>query len=569
MIKIKVTPKKIIRYCASAGIIIIAICLAIPHLSDKKATTISQITNVTELSDEFMENFFDKYNEARNDDGSDPANMLIVVSLEEPESHNATRVIEGPNHTYFLQFENTEDKEAAFEALQNSNAISVEENNFNELDSYMSWGIEDMGLDNAISALDTISAPNEVIAAIMDSGINPEVFEYNFPDRTLLTKCIVSCPDGMNDVIGHGTHVSGTVAEGTASNVTILMMKTDTTIISGGEVVRSGIYDTDILASVDYAIYVGADVLNMSLGGAYNPRSDASFRAAFQSAVDAGIISIAASGNDALKGNPVSYPAAYETTISIGAVDENRDIANFSTHNDYVDFVAPGVNIWSLNYTNPTGRLRANGTSMATPHMTAMVANLKGFNKDLSIYEARELMKEYAIDLGAPGKDEYYGWGYVDMSEAVFCTTRKHCDQYGIMVDPSFVENHAPEIISFTTDGETITVTADRACTILQTTDGNNFKFLTATPTEEENTYTFTATDELNEKVHLYVAGDMTMNGIVNSSDALAIAKYIGNTESFNNAQIKLGDTNRNGLTNSSDALSIAKDYKGLQSLSW
>ena len=59
------------------------------------------------------------------------------------------------------------------------------------------------------------------------------------------------------------------------------------------------------------------------------------------------------------------------------------------------------------------------------------------------------------------------------------------------------------------------------------------------------------------------------MNGIVNSSDALAIAKYIGNTESFNNAQIKLGDTNRNGLTNSSDALSIAKDYKGLQSLSW
>jgi serine protease len=61
---------------------------------------------------------------------------------------------------------------------------------------------------------------------------------------------------------------------------------------------------------------------------------------------DQGILLVAASGNEAQIGNEVSYPAAYDHVVSVGAVDESGRVADFSTYNAQVDISGPGVDVY-------------------------------------------------------------------------------------------------------------------------------------------------------------------------------------------------------------------------------
>ncbi|HEX3012165.1 MAG TPA: S8 family serine peptidase, partial [Syntrophomonadaceae bacterium] len=110
----------------------------------------------------------------------------------------------------------------------------------------------------------------------------------------------------------------------------------------------------------------------------------------------------------------ISYPAYYQETIAVGAVDLQAQIANFSNSNNQIDVVAPGVETYS---TYPGGRyVKLSGTSMATPHITGAVAliysrYLKRFKKYPSPEMVSTLLQYQSIDLGEAGFDELYGFG--------------------------------------------------------------------------------------------------------------------------------------------------------------
>ena len=146
-------------------------------------------------------------------------------------------------------------------------------------------------------------------------------------------------------------------------------------------------------------------------------------RSVIQTLRGQGILLVAASGNDALRRNLISYPAGYDHVMSVAAVDESRRVANFSTHNNAVDIAAPGVHVLSLGSTigNPTlGRFGYpdyvffDGTSMATPHVAGVAALVWSQFPDKNVTEIEQALIWSAHDLGSCGKDPLTGHGLVD-----------------------------------------------------------------------------------------------------------------------------------------------------------
>jgi subtilisin family serine protease len=151
----------------------------------------------------------------------------------------------------------------------------------------------------------------------------------------------VANSDDYADDVGHGTHVAGTIAAvhngmglvGVAPKVQLYALKVLNSQGSGRT--------SDIVEGLEWAVDHHLQVLNMSFGASRGSQTE---QRAIEAAAQAGIVMVAAAGND---GGPVGYPAAYPQVISVGAVDKSGTIARFSNRGAQLSFVAPGVNILS------------------------------------------------------------------------------------------------------------------------------------------------------------------------------------------------------------------------------
>lgn len=203
------------------------------------------------------------------------------------------------------------------------------------------WGIPKTQAD-----LVTYDANGGLTVCIIDSG-----YSLGHEDLPSASSYVTGSndPNGAGDWhadgSGHGTHVAGTIA---ALNNT----KGVVGVVPGGNIqlhiVRvfgdSGnwAYSSSLIAALDECKSAGANVVNMSLGGPLKSRSE---QRAFAQAFNDGVLPVAAAGND---GNTrKSYPASYDSVISVAAVDSALNVADFSQQNDQVELAAPGVAVRS------------------------------------------------------------------------------------------------------------------------------------------------------------------------------------------------------------------------------
>jgi len=105
-------------------------------------------------------------------------------------------------------------------------------------------------------------------------------------------------------------------------------------------------------------------VVSMSLGGSRSVRSELT---AFNSAYTAGVLSIAAAGNDGTTAK--SYPASYDSVMSVAAIDEDKIVADFSQYNTAVEIAAPGVAVLSTLPYLETNSLTVDGVNYAVSHI--------------------------------------------------------------------------------------------------------------------------------------------------------------------------------------------------------
>lgn len=257
----------------------------------------------------------------------------------------------------------------------------------------------------------------DITVAVIDTGTNP-----NHPDLAgSISKSwnVFDFQETANDGNGHGSHVTGII---TANNNSIGMVG----VAPKANIIAIKVLSDDgsgstagVVAGIRYAIQNKADIISMSLGG---PNPDPGLHAACKEAYDLNIPVICAAGNSGNRGI-ISYPARYPETISIGALNDQNLRAEFSQTGVKLDFMAPGVDIFS---TYLGGYRVLSGTSMATPWVAGVVALMMAKHRKIggktplnTIEEIREHLQKTAIDLNSAGKDSLTGFGLVDVTKAL------------------------------------------------------------------------------------------------------------------------------------------------------
>ncbi len=184
-----------------------------------------------------------------------------------------------------------------------------------------------------------------------------------------------------SDDDGHGTHVAGIIGAvgnnsigvtGVAWRVQIMPLKALSAIGSGSA--------SDIDAAISYAIGHGASVINASYGSLGSIGYLQSDMTVLTAARNAGLIFVAAAGNDTTnldisRAYPANYPL--DNILAVGASTRTDDPASFSNYGAAVDLFAPGQEILSLDYASNTGTVYKDGTSMAAPEVAGVLALLR------------------------------------------------------------------------------------------------------------------------------------------------------------------------------------------------
>jgi len=242
--------------------------------------------------------------------------------------------------------------------------------------------------------------------------------------------------DHPNDQNGHGTHVAGTIAESTNNGRDVAGLAHLCSIMPVQVLDHTGSgYIADIADGIDWARTHGAHVINMSLGAS---TGSSVLKAACDDAWNNNVVVVAAAGND--KTAVLSYPAAYDSVISVMAVDYAGNKAFYSNYGMGIDIAAPGGDTTAdLNGDgNPDGVIQmtysqvyqkgspetfasvgsfANagfmGTSMATPHVSALAALIISTGVTSSD-DVRSKLLGSATDLGTPGYDTTFGYGLIN-----------------------------------------------------------------------------------------------------------------------------------------------------------
>lgn len=291
-----------------------------------------------------------------------------------------------------------------------------------------------------------ISQGAGVTVAVVDTGVAYENYRdtsgryYQAPDlaNTKFTQGydFVYNDTHANDDNGHGTHVTGTVAQSTNNGMGVAGVAFKATIIPVKVLDKngSGTY-ANVAKGIRFAADKGAKVINLSLGGS---SSSQTLLDAVSYAYSKGATIVAAAGNSGT--NVIAYPAAYDQyVIAVGATRYDETLAYYSSFGPSLDLVAPGGDlrvdqngdgygdgILQQTFQGGTNNFAYwffQGTSMAAPHVSAVAALIIANGNATTPDRVQTILQQSAKDLGSLGRDDTYGWGLVNAAAALGLTS--------------------------------------------------------------------------------------------------------------------------------------------------
>ena len=270
-----------------------------------------------------------------------------------------------------------------------------------------SWGGHEMGLTTLRHQADVLlPAGRRATVAVIDTGAEVShpllagrvsARSYDFADNTA----------DVTDVNGHGTATAGLIADLTPDEVDVMVLR-----VYGDDNLSK---PSRVLTALEYALENGATVVNMSLGWPNAIEKGYSFlNSVLAQAYASGVVVVTAAGNRS-QSNPGAnaddvYPANQAAVLTVSGVD--RDLAfdgGYSASGASVDLCAPGT---SVSVAAPDGGMTTrSGTSFAAPHVAAAAACVQLAQPGVTAARVRQTLYGYAEDLGAPGRDDRYGYG--------------------------------------------------------------------------------------------------------------------------------------------------------------
>jgi thermitase len=257
-------------------------------------------------------------------------------------------------------------------------------------------GIVDTGIDQThpdLSGQTVACAKSQGLLPIMSGSIQ-----------------VGSCADD-ND---HGSHVAGTIAAKANNGIGVagVVFNADLVICKalGGPLGTGS--TADVANCINWVASQGARVISMSLGGGASTTLQQAVASAWNNGN--GAVIVAAAGNDG--DATLNYPAAYAEVVSVAATDSSDARASFSNANADVEIAAPGVNVLSTVRGGAYATL--SGTSMATPHVSAVAGVLRQLFPSDSAAAIRSRLDAAVNDLGPAGRDASFGFGRLNLCKA-------------------------------------------------------------------------------------------------------------------------------------------------------
>ncbi len=256
----------------------------------------------------------------------------------------------------------------------------------------------------------------KVRIAVLDSGV--DIRHKDLKGRVVEAASFIGKGRSVQPDV-HGTAIAGVVAARADNGFGIYGIAPESELVAievcepkSPGAAEAACRSFNLAQGLDFAISVAARVVNLSLAGPKDPL----VTKLVETAIDRGSVVVAAAGNDGPKGRP-RYPAALPRVLAVSAIDSKEALYQSANRGNYVDLVAPGVEILS---TAPGNRFHPyTGTSFATAHVTGLVALLLQMRPELTPEEITALLETTARDLGDSGKDELFGSGAVDACRAL------------------------------------------------------------------------------------------------------------------------------------------------------
>jgi hypothetical protein len=288
------------------------------------------------------------------------------------------------------------------------------------------WEVTSGSTSTAIAIIDTgLDLGHPELAGLLSDGASRIVHAYNSS---------IEAPGASAwDSVGHGTIVAGVAlartnngpqldgrgvagvaggAGGDSAGCRVLAIKATPTRLLDA-------LSSELAEGIVYAVTRGARAINLSFGG---DEDDDTIRSAISFAARRGCVVVCGAGNG--QDDRPQYPgyyARYGGGVSVAALDSDGLLARFSSRGPQVDVAAPGAGIQStyLTYANafdsPTRNYAySSGTSFAAPFVTGLAGLVATLQPSVTDNEFQQLVRHTARDLGAPGRDDTYGWGLPD-----------------------------------------------------------------------------------------------------------------------------------------------------------
>jgi thermitase len=274
------------------------------------------------------------------------------------------------------------------------------------------WALEKVDVPEAWG----LSTGQDVLIAVVDTGADLDHPDLVGKVRTDIDYDFVNDDSVADDDHGHGTHVSGIAAAATDNGLGVSGMGWEASLLPLKVLDENGDgVATDVAAAIRQAADDGADVINMSIGGA------AACPDYVQDAVDyaygRGVVLVAAAGNN--QGYEENFPANCEHVLGVAATTSYDIHAGYSNYGNHVSVAAPGSSIYSTGWTSDgrtnciSGYCDKSGTSMATPHVAGLAALVYSRYSTYTPDQVASAILDNAEDLGVSGWDMYTGCGRI------------------------------------------------------------------------------------------------------------------------------------------------------------
>ncbi|MBM3772271.1 MAG: hypothetical protein FJW27_13515 [Acidimicrobiia bacterium] len=388
------------------------------------------------------------------------AQILSAQLSSQPEVEYAE-----PNYLYRLSF------------TPNDPGFAARQWNLTALDLPTAWDINDGAANVTVAVVDSgVTTVNQTFGAVTWEGTRFQTFAVPFSVSPEMSSSRFASPRDfvgggdttVLDLVGHGSHVAGTIAQETNNNLAeagiayrarIMPLKAcfgywelQFSMSANGRPGftpqgAGGCDSASVAAGIRYAADNGAQVINLSLGG---PIPATVLRDAITYAVGRGAFVAIAMGNDFEAGNPTTYPAAYAQSIdgamAVGSVGRSLRRSYFSNTGAHIEIAAPGGDIrdggasgvvWQMTIFPPDSDTRTvifprfdryasvgnQGTSMASPHIAGVAALIisQGVRNPAAV---EALIKRTARPLGTsdasrPGWNNDFGYGLIQPRPAL------------------------------------------------------------------------------------------------------------------------------------------------------